>query len=1015
MPNIKRIQLLSETEITDLYARPTFDHCERSLYFILTTRELEAVNRYSTIKTRVYFILQLGYFKAKQQFFQFKFEDVSSDVQYILSIFFDNTKAIFSGQISRSSIKQQKDDILKLFEYHDWSPKYQPQIEAHVSELLRYYPKCHGALRQLLSYFDSQQIIVPSYRTLQDMFTAALSNEEKRLSKIILSIPEYPRQQLSALIERNDGISQLNILRADQKDFKYTAVRNEIKKAQEITELYEFAKDFIPTLKLSKNAIRYYADVAGQYAPFRLRRLNKSQQWLYALCFVYHRYQEIMDNLIISFIYHIRKIIEDGKTYAEAALAEHSAHMVVAFPKLAHFLRWFPQRDKDLTHIALNQEAYNILPEEQFALLAEFFDGTTFDTKAAKWKFYATVARLFALYLRPILLTVPFTFYKENSQLIDFINVLKKHYAKGKNPATFKLPDELLHAIPKDILPYLKRNPTDTQINPYLFEFFVYQKMYHQIDRGRLCCNESISYCDIDCDLVEDAIVDDVEKIAAEFGYPKIPIYCDKHLDDVVETLDQAWDRTTKNIASGSNTGFSVKKNKAGKEEWHLLYDSSVELDDAFFKTLPKVNIADVIMFIGDRVGMWDGFAHMKDRYIKRKRPVVLAIIACLLAEAFGISTAKMAEMSDINFNSLRSTHEDFFHIDALCRTNDIVADYIHSLPIFKLWNLMENKILADADGQKMATSDNTIQSRYSKKFIGKGRGISLYTLIANFVAVNAKNIGLNEYEGHSLFDMIYGNKTDIDINMVTGDNHSLNQLNFVALDAIDVEYVPSIKNVREAANDLYSSRSPESYTGLLLPKNKIKIDRIKSQKRGILRVLLSLIMQENTQSNIIRKLNSHARYARLRAALFEYNKILKSTHILNMIDNMELRKAMRTARNRTEAYHRLQGLIRKVYNGIFKGKKIVGNRISAHAARLIANCIVAYNSIILNAVYEKMVQSGVPQYIIEEFARISPIAWVHIIFTGRYNFKKSMGFIDVAAMAQEIEKQLKQHFWRPA
>ncbi|MCA6221654.1 Tn3 family transposase [Photorhabdus sp. UCH-936] len=41
-----------------------------------------------------------------------------------------------------------------------------------------------------------------------------------------------------------------------------------------------------------------------------------------------------------------------------------------------------------------------------------------------------------------------------------------------------------------------------------------------------------------------------------------------------------------------------------------------------------------------------------------------------------------------------------------------------------------------------------------------KGRGISLYTLIANYVVVNAKNIGLNEYEGHSLYDMVYSNKS---------------------------------------------------------------------------------------------------------------------------------------------------------------------------------------------------------------------------------------------------------------
>lgn len=146
---------------------------------------------------------------------------------------------------------------------------------------------------------------------------------------------------------------------------------------------------------------------------------------------------------------------------------------------------------------------------------------------------------------------------------------------------------------------------------------------------------------------------------------------------------------------------------------------------------------------------------------------------------------------------------------------------------------------------------------------------------------------------------------------------------------------------------------------------------------------------------------------------LFEYNKLLRSKHILNLINNMSLRKALRTARNRTESYHQLQGLIRKIYHGVFKGKKISDNRVSAHAARLVANCIIAYNSIILNTIYEKMLKDGVSQDIINEFARISPIAWAHIAFTGRYSFKKSNGEIDIAAMVLALEQHLKQHFWK--
>ena len=57
----------------------------------------------------------------------------------------------------------------------------------------------------------------------------------------------------------------------------------------------------------------------------------------------------------------------------------------------------------------------------------------------------------------------------------------------------------------------------------------------------------------------------------------------------------------------------------------------------------------------------------------------------------------------------------------------------------------------------------------------------------------------------------------------------------------------------------------------------------------------------------------------------------------------------------------------------------------------------------------------SVSQAIIDEFARISPIAWSHIAFTGKYNFKKSNGDIDVDAMVNELEKHLKRHFWKAA
>jgi len=1009
--NKKRIDLLPQAEIDDLYERPIFNDEEKLLYFTLNENEIVTAERYGNVRTKLYFILQLGYFKAKQQFYSFTIDEVIDDADFVNKIYF-NGESILFGKISREYAKKQRDDILKLCDYRFLTEDTEEQVTSYLGSLVKIFPNHHNALRQLIVNFEQCRIVLPVYRTLQDLFTKAYGIERDRLNYLMLSMPDHIKNILNALIKNDDGITDLNIIRSDQKDFQYTAVKLEVEKANKISELYAFSKSLIPKLLISNNAIEYYSNIIEQYPPARLRRLAIPQQWLHLICFIHHRYQQLMDNLITSFMYHVRNTIESGKVYSETAQMEHNAKVVVDFPKLAEFLKWFPnQKNKpDVTYSAFSTEAYKILPEEQFIPLSELIAGNAFNKKAAKWKLYGESSRILTLYLRPILLAVDFGFCDDNHPIIEMINLLKNHYASGKTSGSFKLCDDIGIIIPKKMLPYLKKNPDDQYVDPYRFEFFVYSKMYHHLRRGRLFCNDSVSYRDLDCDLVSNEIVNDVKKIAHEYGYHKIPIYCDEHLADKLKELDLAWERTSQGINTGTNEGINIEiENKI--PIWTLSYDASEELEDQYLSNLPKVEIPNLIKFVGDTVKIWDKFSHSKTRGVKRKNANPFALNACILAEAFGFSMEQMAEISDISYNTLRSTREDFITVPTLCDVNDVVANYIHSLPIFKSWDLIENQTLADTDGQKILSTNNTIQSRYSKKFFGGEKGISIYTLLANFVAVNAKNIGPNEYEGHSLFDMIYGNKTDINIDMVTGDNHSLNKCNFVFLGAIDVDYVPNIKNIKEAADDLYYANNFFDCNGILNPKGKINIERIKNEKRGILRVLLSLITQGNTQTTIVRKLNSHARYASLRAALLEYNKLLNSTHILNLIHDMNLRKGLKTARNRTESYHSLQGLIRKVYNGIFKGKKILNNRISAHATRLVANCIVAYNAIILNSIYVKMIKYGASKETLKEFCRISPIAWSHLVFTGRYSFVKNDGQIDIALLVEKLEEILRERF----
>jgi len=719
-----------------------------------------------------------------------------------------------------------------------------------------------------------------------------------------------------------------------------------------------------------------------------------------------------MDNLIITFQYHVNVIIDKGKESAQDAFTKHNTSLILDFPNLAKFLKWFPSEDKkqDLTYPELSKKAYKILPKSQFEIMALFLEGKIFDQTKAQWEFYSKTSALLSRYLRPIMLNVDFEFFNYKSDLVELIQILKTHYLKKKNPGSLKIDIDSSEADlikNKSIIKYLTNPEKPNHFDPFRLEFYVYLKMHHNISKGRLCCNDSISFSDLDYDLVPEALVDNAQEVAAKFGYNKIPIYCDQRLDDALEILDNALLETNINIANGVNKHIAITENKEGEESWYLLYEAKEELKNSFFSNLPKIEISDLLKFIGDHINLWEGFTHIKHKYVKRKKPQTLALNACVLAEAFGISITSMSEISDLNLNLLLSTRKDFIRVDTLLSTNDIVSNYIYKLPIFKAWDLLDGETLADADGKKHPTSDSTIQSRYSRKYVGKGRGISICSLVANHVVVNSKTIGLNEYEGHGLFDMIYGNKSDVIIDYVTGDNHSINPVNFVVLDAVDVGYLPSIKNIKEAADNISSPRPTSCYEGLIKPKNQINKSLITSSKKWIVRVLLSLIMQENTQTTLIRKLSSHDRYAKLSSALYEYNKIFKSTHVLNMINDINLRKAIKAARNRTEAYHQLQGVIRKVYQGVFKGKRIIDNNVSAHAVRLVANLIISYNSTTLNILYEKLLAAKAPKSVIEKFVRISAVAWDHLAFTGRYNFKKNDTTVELEKMVEILEEKL--------
>ena len=82
-PQSDRLQILSPEEYELLWGVPRFSQYDRDLFFSLTARERHTLARLRTVRTKAHFLLQLGYFRARQRFFRLEAEYVCDDMEYL--------------------------------------------------------------------------------------------------------------------------------------------------------------------------------------------------------------------------------------------------------------------------------------------------------------------------------------------------------------------------------------------------------------------------------------------------------------------------------------------------------------------------------------------------------------------------------------------------------------------------------------------------------------------------------------------------------------------------------------------------------------------------------------------------------------------------------------------------------------------------------------------------------------------------------------------------------------------
>jgi len=206
----------------------------------------------------VHLVLQLGYFKAKRQFFIYKPEMVRDDLRHIVQRYFSGMDELSIKALSKPTRLEQQQTILALFGYRrcDRATKEELELKARLIAMLSTQPIT--ILREALQYLEHQRVMAPGYRFLQDLISRVVTGERRRITDLLgQAMTPAIEQRLAALLQADQGMYRISELKHEPNDFSYKALRQEAARRKVFQPLYEFARTFLASAALSNESVKY--------------------------------------------------------------------------------------------------------------------------------------------------------------------------------------------------------------------------------------------------------------------------------------------------------------------------------------------------------------------------------------------------------------------------------------------------------------------------------------------------------------------------------------------------------------------------------------------------------------------------------------------------------------------------------------------------------------------------------------------------------------------------------------
>lgn len=995
----KRLSILTEAEIEELYSPPVFSESDQRFFFVLNDRELEVINRIRERKHRVVAIALLGYFNSKPILLNPSFKSMQADLSFISGLYFKDLKfRRFSLKADQKSRFYER--VLLLLGVSNWNDsEHQAGLVTYLIEKANSWAAPRALFDAAIEYLAHNKIAIPAYSTLQKLIGQVLVQHQKGLHEQVKATCTQALKEMLAELLSGAYTFTLQHLRQSARNFTGTELDKELQVYHHLQPWMAEVAQVQADLGLSQMNQQYYAGRVDYYGA-KLKRQATLNQQLYLLSYLQNRYQQCLERIADGFIHHVRQVKARAKAMAKEQVYQDWQKAARNIGKAADVLQLFLDDGiaPDTHFQSVQEEAFKVLNAKDLTSVCRYLSNQKQSADEAYWQHLDAESTLRTGLLRSLFCCLRIEGADQTQRLASALDQARLDLLAQQELSGASLDQRLPQ---KHIRPLLLNK--DGSLNQARYEWYLYLQVPDRL-QGQLLMPDVIKYRALETDLVktqrwkqdkqhllestaQEMLMDDPASLI-----PNMATELNLRLHEVGHYLDETDNRDI------------ILKHKGGKRHWRLPTASKKHLvNNPFFGQMRSVDIADVLRVVDRDTGFIDNFEHVLGMNSK-SRLFEMDLVAILIANATNQGIYGIAEISDRSYEQLRTIQANYLRLETLNNANDRTNNSTAKLPIFKHYYIQEGIVHVSADGQKFEAKRETFRTRYSSKYFGTAKGLSNVSLNAHHMGINNRIIGSNEHESHYLFDLLMNNSTEIIPDVVSTDTHGVNHINFALLDIFGYQFAPRYAKVGTVIEKMFNVTTNKDDRIQLSLKKPINTKRIMDHWDTIQRISVSLAQRKTDQATLVRKLTAYQSNHPLLEAFTEYNRLVKARYLLSYIDDPELRSHVQKALNRGEAYHQLRRAISQVNGDRFRGNSDEEIELWNECARLMANAIIYFNSKVLSNLLQSFEHHGKDK-LAEAIKRASPVAWQSINLKGKYLFGQSSETPDIEYLMASIEE----------